>query len=118
MARDIRNDDEVVLNGEVLPVREVEAWLIAADDSLRSVMTETISIRRAAAMVNGKRVKDAVVNYTEVVCTPLLPRSGFIAQRQTQQTPNVQFEIFLDDDERIVKLVVERVDLKKTTTTA
>lgn len=110
---EIRNDDEIVLNGEALPIRNVSVWDVATDRSLREAMTETISICRAPAMVQGKRAKDATLLYTNVACTPLMPNSGQI-QIPSHDAPALLFEIFLDDATRVIHLVVERVDLKKT----
>lgn len=107
---DVREGDVLVVGGAEYPIRSCEAWPWLTLSRQMIFGTERATVKRSPQMTGGKRGEPAV-HLADVRCTPLLPATGDILQRQDLQTPHTLMQAYLDGNDTVYALVVE--DLKR-----
>lgn len=107
---DVAEGDVLSIGGADYPIRSCEAWPWLTMSRIFRFATESVTLKRSPAVTGGKRGEPAI-HLTDVRCTPLLPATSDILQRQDLQTPHTLMQCYLDGNDTVYALVVE--DLKR-----
>jgi hypothetical protein len=106
MTLDIASGHLITILGAEYSVRKCNPWLDDVTDAVLSLMTETCTTK--AQQVSGGKRSVPSANLSNIACSPAWPASADTIQKEVLEKPIDLFECYLDGDDVIYHLVLEK----------